>query len=119
MLIYLTAGNIYGQLKTGERYAGIVKESVALANTACDASWNQRDKTGNNTLDVLLDKVYKKNASNPLAVAALEQVAAACKVEPEMYFEQDGSLIVETFKTMVLTKFTNIAGADITDITYL
>lgn len=102
--------NSLGQVKTGDKFGGIVKLTIVSAKSHINGKWNSGDFTGNVTVDTSLNKFAMAYKANPKAIAALENAAADIKSNPEIFLNADGSVNKDAFIALINQKF---AGADV------
>ncbi len=110
-LFFMLNKNSLGQVKTGDKFGGIVKLTIVTAKSHINGKWNTSDFTGNVAVDTSLNKFAMAYKANPKAIAALENAAADIKSNPEKFLNADGSVNKDAFMALINQKF---AGTDVT-----
>jgi hypothetical protein len=110
-LVFVLNKNSFCQVKTGDKYGGIVKLTTAVAKNNVNGKWNTADNTGNSVVDSLLNNFATANKNNPKAIAALENAAADVRSNPVKFINPDGSVNKEALSALLQSQF---AAASVT-----
>lgn len=108
-ILFISSINSYGQVKTGDRYGGVVKLTTAAAKMNVNGKWNNSDNTGNAAIDSVLNNFATANKTNPGAMTALENAAAEVKSNPAAFINSDGSINKKAFDNLLTQKFAGVA----------
>jgi hypothetical protein len=99
-----------GPLEAGDKWGGIIKETLQNASKSQNSVWNASDYTGNSAIDATLDSFAEANANNPGALTALESVAVSVRVHPEKFVNPDGTVNKEALTNEITMQLAGVSS---------